>query len=66
MFTGKGHITNWDFSPEFLEGDFDLKNIQLGSGDVDQFQPSPALKALAEVYKFWMAFGGRGWVSLIP
>ncbi|MCA9464603.1 MAG: hypothetical protein KC643_04050, partial [Nitrospira sp.] len=57
MFTGKGHITNWDFSPEFLEGDFlDLKNIQLGSGDVDQFQPSPALKALAEVYKFWMAF----------
>ncbi|MDR4489050.1 MAG: alpha-amylase family glycosyl hydrolase [Nitrospirales bacterium] len=57
VFTGKGHITNWDFSPEFLEGDFlDLKNIQLGSGDVDQFQPSPALKALAEVYKFWMAF----------
>jgi glycosidase len=56
-FTRKGHITNWDFSPEFLEGDFlDLKNIQLGSGDVDQYQPSEALKALAEVYKFWMAF----------
>ncbi|MDH3505372.1 MAG: alpha-amylase family glycosyl hydrolase, partial [Nitrospirota bacterium] len=56
-FTRKGHITNWDFSPEFLEGDFlDLKNIQLGSGDVDQYQPSDALKALAEVYKFWMAF----------
>ena len=57
MFTGKGQITNWDFSPEFLEGDFlDLKNIQLGSGDVEQYQPSNALKALAEVYKFWMAF----------
>ncbi|GJL66849.1 MAG: alpha-amylase [Nitrospirales bacterium] len=56
-FTRKGHITNWDFSPEFLEGDFlDLKNIQLGSGDVDQYQPSDALKALAEVYKFWIAF----------
>jgi glycosidase len=57
VFTGKGHITNWDFSPEFLEGDFlDLKNIQLGSGDVDHYQPSNALKALGEVYKFWMAF----------
>ncbi|MFZ1745352.1 MAG: alpha-amylase family glycosyl hydrolase [Nitrospirales bacterium] len=56
-FTRKGHITNWDFSPEFLEGDFlDLKNIQLGSGDVDQYQPSDALKALAQVYKFWIAF----------
>jgi hypothetical protein len=47
VFTRKGHITNWDFPPEILEGDFlDLKNIQLGSVDVDHYQLSVALKAL--------------------
>lgn len=57
VFTRKGQISNWDHFPEFLEGDFhDLKNIQLGSGDADHYQPSEALKALAEVYKFWIAF----------
>jgi glycosidase len=56
-FTRKGRIENWDFDPEFLEGDFaDLKNVQLGSGPVDDYQPSDALKALATVYKFWIAF----------
>ena len=56
-FTRKGQIHNWDYDPEFLEGDFlDLKNIQLGIGDTDHYQPSEALKALAEVYKFWIAF----------
>jgi len=56
-FTLKGRISNWDFDPEFLEGDFsDLKNVQLGEGTVDDYRPSQALKALAAVYKFWIAF----------
>jgi glycosidase len=56
-FTRKGRIENWDYDPEFLEGDFsDLKNVQLGSGDVDDYQPSAALRTLATIYRFWMAF----------
>src|SRR5262249_40440225 len=56
-FTGKGRISNWDFDPQFLEGDFfDLKDIHVGGGDLGDYQPSPALKALGDCYKFWIAF----------
>jgi glycosidase len=56
-FTAKGHITNWDYDPEFLQGDFaDLKDIHHGTGPLDDFHPSPALRALCEVYKFWIAY----------
>ncbi len=56
-FTRKGRIENWDYNPEFLEGDFsDLKNVQLGRGSVDDYRPSDALKVLATVYKFWITF----------
>jgi glycosidase len=56
-FTAKGRITNWDYDPEFREGDFyDLKDIHLGSGPVDDYRPSPALVALCQVYKFWIAY----------
>jgi glycosidase len=56
-FTRKGRISNWDFDPEFLEGDFsDLKNVQLGHGTIDEYRPSDALRTLAFVYKFWIAF----------
>lgn len=56
-FSRLGRITNWDFDPEFLEGDFEtLKDIHLGEGEVDDFSPSPALKALCEIYKFWIAY----------
>jgi hypothetical protein len=56
-FTRRGRINNWDHDPEFLDGDFsDLKNIQLGDGNVDDYRPSDALRALATVYKFWIAF----------
>jgi glycosidase len=56
-FTRKGVINNWDFKPEFLEGDFfDLKNIHLGEGDVDDYKVSEATLVLAEVYKHWIAF----------
>jgi len=57
FYTQKGRINNWDHDPEFREGDFsDLKDIHLGQGHVDHYQPSPALRALCEVYKFWIAF----------
>ena len=56
-FTAKGHITNWDYDPEFLQGDFDdLKDIHQGDGVIDQYTPSPALLAQFEVYKFWIAY----------
>jgi glycosidase len=57
VFTQKGRIANWDHEPEFLEGDFfDLKNITLGQGSVDAYEPSPALLALTRVYQFWIAY----------
>jgi glycosidase len=56
-FTERGRISNWDHDPEFLEGDFyDLKDIHLGSGTVDNFETSRALVALSQVYKFWIAY----------
>jgi glycosidase len=56
-FTARGRIDNWDHDPEFFEGDFfDLKDIDQGHGTVDHYQPSPALAALCEVYKFWIAY----------
>lgn len=56
-FRRKGEIRGWDYDPEFLEGDFfGLKDLYLGEGPVDTFQPSPALSALAAIYKFWIAY----------
>lgn len=56
-FTRKGRINNWDWYPEFIEGDFfDLKDIHLGDGEIDRFRISPALKALAQVYQYWIAY----------
>lgn len=56
-FTQKGRISNFDHFPEFLEGDFfDLKDITHGRGDVEAYQSSAALRALCDVYKFWIAF----------
>ena len=56
-YTQKGRITNFDYAPEFREGDFfDLKDVNHGAGDVDNYLPSQALRDLAEVYKYWIAF----------
>jgi len=56
-FTRKGRIDNWEYYPEYLEGDFcSLKNVNLGYGSIDSFQSSHALFSLCEVYKFWIAF----------
>jgi glycosidase len=57
IFTRKGRINNWDYDPEYLEGDFfDLKDIALGNGDIDHYVPSAAFWALCQVYKFWIAY----------
>lgn len=56
-FSRKGAIRNWEHYPEFLEGDFyDLKDLALGTGDVDHYRPRATLKALINVYKFWIAY----------
>lgn len=57
VFTCGGRINNWDYQPEFLDGDFfDLKDVNLGDGPTDAFVPSDALRALADVYKYWIAY----------
>jgi glycosidase len=57
LFSQKGRIANWDYDPEFREGDFaDLKDILLGRGELDDYVPSEALLALCRCYKFWVAF----------
>ncbi|HMK64409.1 MAG TPA: alpha-amylase family glycosyl hydrolase, partial [Thermodesulfobacteriota bacterium] len=56
-FTRKGRIVNWDYDPEFRDGDFyDLKDIHHGFGTGDDYSPSPALKVLTDCYKYWLAF----------
>ena len=63
-FTQHGHINNFDYFPEFLDGDFfTLKDLRHGTrvmaGDqdqIDQYIVSPMLLNLCEVYKFWIAF----------
>ncbi|HEX9063028.1 MAG TPA: alpha-amylase family glycosyl hydrolase [Clostridia bacterium] len=59
FFNREGHITNWNYEPEYLEGDFyDLKDINLQSAnkDIDKYEPTDALKALCQVYKCWIAY----------
>lgn len=56
-FTQKGRISNWDHDPEFLEGDFfGLKDLHHGRGPLDDYRPSAALRALCDVYKYWIAY----------
>jgi hypothetical protein len=55
-YTQKGRIDNFDFYPEFREGDFfDLKDVHHGTGDTDGYISSQALRDLCEIYKFWIA-----------
>jgi glycosidase len=55
-FTRKGYIRNWDYDPEFREGDFgDLKDIYHGYGSADDYQVSDALRHLCEAYQYWIA-----------
>ncbi|MEI6757472.1 MAG: alpha-amylase [Chlorobium sp.] len=65
----RGEIRAWDSFPEFLDGDFyTLKDINLGDAlrdpfavdDIErrirEFRPSRALRALVDIYSFWIAF----------
>ncbi len=55
VYTRKGSIKNFDYFPEYLEGDFfSLKDIHLGDGSIDNYQPSEALKALTKIYMYWI------------
>lgn len=55
-FTQKGRIKNWDYDPEFCEGDFyDLKDINHGRGPADNYFASQALLSLCKVCKYWIA-----------
>lgn len=57
FYSRRGFIKNWDYNPEYYEGDFfDLKDLNLGTGDVENYRESRALRALCDVYKFWMAY----------
>jgi glycosidase len=63
-FTCEGRIRNFDFFPEFADGDFfDLKDLHHGArvlfngvDQIDQYAISPTLSHLCQVYKFWIAF----------
>ena len=57
FYSGKGRINNWDHDPEYLEADFyDLKDIHLGDGSVEDYHPSAALQALSRAYQYWIAY----------
>jgi glycosidase len=56
-FTQKGRIDNWDYDPEFREGDFCvLKDINHGYYDRDKnYHVSNTLRYLCKVYQYWIA-----------
>jgi glycosidase len=58
MFLRKGHIANWDYYPEFVEGDmWDLKTLDLTVEQAGQYRrASSALACLGLVYCFWIAY----------
>ena len=58
MFLRKGHITNWDYSPEYLQGDmFSLRTLDLWAEQEGQSRKvSSALACLVITYCFWIAF----------
>lgn len=58
LFLRKGHIVNWDYYPEYAEGDmFDLKTLDIWVRREGQyFQASTAMACLALAYCFWIAY----------
>jgi glycosidase len=56
-FTRKGAISNYDYYPEFFEGDFDVyKDIDIGPYNTENFSPTDALNTLCSICKYWMAY----------
>jgi hypothetical protein len=58
LFLRKGHIVNWDYNPEYAEGDlFALKTLDIWVRRDGQYrQASSALGCLALAYCFWIAY----------
>jgi glycosidase len=58
MFLRKGHITNWDYDPEYHEGDmFSLRTLDLWAEQEGQSRKvSSALACLVATYCFWIAY----------
>lgn len=58
LFLRKGHISGWDYYPEYAEGDmFSLKTLDLQvKWDEQYLQGSSALDCLALAYCFWIAY----------
>jgi glycosidase len=58
LFLRKGHIVNWDYYPEYAEGDmFGLKTLDIWVRPDGQYrQASSALACLAIAYCFWIAY----------
>jgi glycosidase len=63
-FTREGRIRNFDWFPEFADGDFfSLKDLHHGErrmidgvDRIDEYAVSPTLRRLCDVYNFWIAF----------
>ena len=57
-FRRSGHITNWDYYPEYVEADmFSLKTLDLWAEQEEQTrQFSSALACLILTYCFWIAY----------
>ena len=58
LFLRKGHITNWDYHPEYAEGDmFNLRTLDIWVKWPGQYcQASSAFACLCLVYCFWIAY----------
>jgi glycosidase len=58
LFLRKGHIVNWDYYPEYAEGDmFGLKTLDIWIHPDGQYRKaSSALACLGLVYCFWIAY----------
>src|SRR5262249_33559970 len=58
LFLHKGHVTNWDYYPEYAEGDlFGFKTLDLRVQQAGQYRhASSALACLGLVYCFWIAY----------
>lgn len=58
LYLRKGHVTNWDYRPEYVEGDlFALKSLDLRLQWDGQYpRIASALPCLALAYGFWIAY----------